>query len=147
MHGLRNVEAHCPKRALDDLRTNVHEITEVKSLAAAEEAYARLIACWQRRCPGVARSLQEAGKELLTFFRFPRAQWKCLRTTHAIARLHEEFRRRIRAQASLPTEASVRYLFPARYASGQIRMRRIDGWQHLATMIAADQPVTLTAAA
>jgi len=29
----------------------------------------------------VVRSLQEGGAELLTFFSFPRAQWKTLRTT------------------------------------------------------------------
>lgn len=105
VHKLRNLEAHCPKRALDALRADFHKITEAKSRAAAEKAYARFVACWQRRCPGVARSLAEAGKELLTFFCFPRAQWKCLRTTKAIERLHEEFRRRIKTQASLPTEA------------------------------------------
>jgi hypothetical protein len=31
--------------------------------------------------PGVVRSLQEGGDELLTFFQFPRRQWKTLRTT------------------------------------------------------------------
>jgi transposase-like protein len=147
VHKLRNLEAHCPKRGLDDLRTDFHAITEAKSLAAAEKAYARFVARWQQRCPGVARSLEEAGKELLTFFRFPRAQWKCLRTTNAIERLHEEFRRRIKTQASLPTEASVLYLFHALYASGQIRMRRIDGWPQLAKVVAADQPAILTRAA
>jgi putative transposase len=147
VHKLRNLEAHCPKRAVHDLRDDFHAITEAKSLAAAEKAYAAFIASWQRRCPGVARSLAEAGKELLTFFRFPRAQWKCLRTTNAIERLHEEFRRRIKTQASLPTEASVLYLFHALYASGQIRMRRIDGWQQLVKVIAAHQPTVLTRAA
>lgn len=147
VHKLRNLEAHCPKRALDDLRADFHAITEAKSLAAAEKAYARFVACWQRRCPGVARSLEEAGKELLTFFRFPRAQWKCLRTTNAIERLHEEFRRRVKTQASLPGEASVLHLFYALYASGQLRMRRIDGWPQLAKVVAAHQPPALTRAA
>jgi len=37
--------------------------------------------------------LDEGGDELLTFFRFPKTQWKTLRTTNVIERLHEEFRR------------------------------------------------------
>jgi len=28
------------------------------------------------RCPGVVASLNEGGDEILTFFRFPREQWK-----------------------------------------------------------------------
>lgn len=147
VHKLRNLEAHCPKRALDDLRTDFHAITEARGLAAAKQAYARFVARWERRCPGVVRSLEEAGAELLTVFRFPRAQWKCLRTTNAIERLQEEFRRRIKTQASLPTEASVLALFHGLYASGQIRMRRIDGWQQLGKVIAAHQPARLTLAA
>jgi hypothetical protein len=54
---------------------------------------------WNKRCPGVVASLREGGEELLTFFRFPRAQWKTLRTTNTIERLHEEFRRRVKHKA------------------------------------------------
>ena len=50
--------------------------------------------------------------ELLTFFTFPKAQGKTLRTTNAIERLHEEFRRRVKTQGSLPSEdAAVVLLF------------------------------------
>ena len=48
------------------------------------------------------RSLREGGDELLTFFSFPRAQWKTLRTTNVIERVHGEFRRRVKTQAALP---------------------------------------------
>ena len=40
----------------------------------------------------VVRSLEEGGDELLTFFQFPKRQWKTLRTTNVIERLNEEFR-------------------------------------------------------
>jgi hypothetical protein len=36
----------------------------------------------------VVRSLQEGGDELLTFFRFPKAQWKTLRTTDESVKWH-----------------------------------------------------------
>jgi transposase-like protein len=39
--------------------------------------------------PRVVTSLREGGEELLTFFRFPKAQWKTKRTTNVIERLHE----------------------------------------------------------
>jgi len=47
---------------------------------------------WAKRYPGVVASLREGGDELLRFFTFPKAQWKTLRTTNTIERLHEEFR-------------------------------------------------------
>jgi transposase-like protein len=102
---------------------------------------------WQARCEGVVRSLFEAGKELLTFFRFPKSKWKCLRTTNAIERLHEEFRRRIKTQASLPNESSVLHLLFGLYESGQIWMWRIDGWKDIAKAIALHRPESLREAA
>jgi hypothetical protein len=39
---------------------------------------------WHTGCPGAAKSLEEAGAELLTFFRYPRSQWKSWRTTNSI---------------------------------------------------------------
>jgi transposase-like protein len=42
----------------------------------------------------VVESLKEAGDELFALLRFPRSQWKALRTTNALERINEEFRRR-----------------------------------------------------
>jgi transposase-like protein len=46
----------------------------------------------------------------MSFFSFPTAQWKTLRTTNSIERLNEEFRRRVKTQGALPTEDSARIL-------------------------------------
>jgi transposase-like protein len=140
VHKLRNLEAHCPTRLLADLRDDFHAIIEATSARAARRAYERFVAVWARRCEGVVRSLEEAGEELLTFFRFPRSQWKSLRSTNAIERLNGEFRRRIKTQASLPSEARVLHLFYGLYASGQIRMRRINGWQDIPQALAVHGP-------
>ena len=63
-------------------------------------------------------SLREGSDELLTFFRFPKGQWKTLRTTNVIERLHEEFRRRVKTQGSLPTEDAALVLLFSLAASG-----------------------------
>jgi transposase-like protein len=47
--------------------------------------------------------LEEASDRLLTFTRFPKSQWKSIRSSNAIERLREEFKRRIKAQTVLPT--------------------------------------------
>jgi putative transposase len=81
--------------------------------------------------PKVVVSLEEAGEELLTFYRFPKSQWKSLRTTNAIERLNGEFRRRVKTQSSLPDARAAERLLFGLIISGQIQMRRIDGWQEL----------------
>ena len=85
--------------------------------------------------PGVVTSLREGGEELLTFFSFPKAQWKTLRATNVIERLHEEFRRRVKTQGSLPSEdAAIVPLFSL-VGSGQMKLRTIDGWRKIAAML------------
>jgi hypothetical protein len=85
--------------------------------------------------PGVVTSLREGDGELLTFFTFPKAQWKTLRTTNTIERLHEEFRRRVKTKGSLPSEDAALVLLFSLVASGQIKLRRIDGWQKIAAVL------------
>jgi putative transposase len=91
-----------------------------------------------------ADSLEEAGDKLLTFTRFPQSQWKSIRTSNAIERLHEEFKRRIKTQTVLPCAETAAMLFWALMASGQIVMRKVDGWQSLAER-PADQIIDLAA--
>jgi len=71
----------------------------------------------------------------------PKEQWKTLRTTNTIERLHEEFRRRVKTQSSLPTEDSAVVLLFSLVASGQIRLRRVDGWQKIATVLSQNTSV------
>ena len=72
-------------------------------------------------------------------------QWRSVRTTYAIERLHEEFKRRIKTQTVLPSADTAAMLFWALLASGQINMRKVDGWQTLAEPIGAAVPVDLAA--
>ena len=76
-----------------------------------------------------------ADLELLTFFEFPKAQWKTLKTTNVIERPHEEFRRRVKTQDSLPTEDAALVLLFGLVASGQIRLRRLDGWRQIPVVL------------
>jgi transposase-like protein len=135
VHKLRNLERKAPKHALGELREDFHRIVYADSAEAARAAFIAFERKWAKRCPGVARSLQEGGEELLTFFRFPKAQWKTLRTTNVIERLHGEFRRRVKTQGALPTEDAALVLLFSLVASGQIRLRKIDGWRRLPAVI------------
>ena len=89
VHKLRNLERKAPKHALAEIRDDFHRIVYAANGDAARAAYAAFERNWAKRCPGVVTSLREGGDELLTFFRFPKGQWKTLRTTNVIERLHE----------------------------------------------------------
>jgi len=132
VHKLRNLERKAPKHALAEIH---HRIVYGTSADAARLAYAAFERTWAKRCPGVVTSLREGGDELLTFFRFPKGQWKTLRTTNVIERLHEEFRRRVKTQGSLPSEDAAVVLLFSLVASGQIKLRRIDGWRKIAAVL------------
>jgi len=89
--------------------------------------------------------LRKPGDRLFAFLRLPLSQWKSARTTNATERLHEEFRRRIKTQTVLPSAETAAMLFWALLATGQITMRKVNGWQTLAEPLAAIVPVDLAA--
>ncbi len=99
-----------------------------KEIEARRRAFLRK---WRLKCRAVADSLEEAGGRLFAFTRLPPSQWKSARTTNAVERLHEEFKRRIKTQTVLPSAETAAMLFWALLASGQITMRKVDGWQSL----------------
>ncbi len=137
VHKLRNLERKAPKHALAEIRADFHRIVYAEGVAAARTAYTAFERKWTPRCPGVVRSLQEGGEELLTFFQFPKRQWKTLRTTNVIERLNEEFRRRVKTQGALPNEDAALVLLFGLIVSGQIRLRRLDGWRQIPTVLRA----------
>jgi putative transposase len=131
VHKHRNLLAHAPERLHEeisaDYRDMIYAATK-QEVAAKRKAFLRK---WRLKCPAVAASLEEAGDNLFTFTRFPKSQWKSIRTSNAIERLHEEFKRRIKTQTLLPSAETAAMLFWALLASGQITMRKVDGWQSL----------------
>jgi putative transposase len=126
-HKLRNLQSKAPARLREELTEDYRRMIYGDTAAAVEQARARFTKKWQLRCPAVVESLKEAGDELFTFLRFPSSQWKALRTTNALERINEEFRRRTKTQASLPGQDAVLLLLFGLLRSGQIKLRALDG--------------------
>jgi putative transposase len=131
VHKLRNLLSHAPEAMHEEIRTDFHAIVYAEGLEDARTAYEGFLRKWRRLAEGVARSLEEGGEDLLTFLRFPKSQWKAIRTTNVIERLNQEFRRRVKTQVCFPTETSVLLVLFGLVASGMIRMRKIDGYEDL----------------
>jgi putative transposase len=98
-----------------------------ETVTAVEQARARFTKKWRLRCSAVMESLEEAGDDLFTFLRFPPSQGKALRTTNALERINEEFRRRTTTQASLPSPDPVLLLLFGLQRSGQVKLRALVG--------------------
>ncbi len=133
-HKLQNLLQHCPRHARPELKRDYQAIVGSKDGLAGREARGKFLRKWGSLCAEVARSLEEAGEQLLTFFEFPKAMWKSLRTTNPIENLNREFRRRTKTQGSFSTEDSALTLLWGLVAFGQIRMRKIDGHRKVSTL-------------
>lgn len=130
-HKLRNLQAKAPARLREELTEDYRRMIYGETVAAVEHERTRFTKKWQLRCPAVVESLKEAGDELFSFLRFPRSQWRALRTTNALERINEEFRRRTKTQASLPGQDAVLLLLFGLLRSGQITLRTLDGYQDM----------------
>jgi putative transposase len=144
VHKHRNLLAHAPQRLHEEVSADYTDMIYAASPAEIEARRRAFIRKWRLKCKAVADSLEEAGDRLFTFTRLPLSQWKSARTTNAIERLHEEFKRRIKTQTVLPSAETAAMLFWALLAAGQIAMRKVDGWQTLTHKL-TNEPIDLAA--
>ena len=142
--GHRNLLAHAPERLREEVTADYTDMIYAATPKEIETRRKAFLRKWRLRHRPIADCLEEAGDRLFTFTRLPPGQWRSARTTNAIERLHEEFKRRIKTQTVLPSADTAAMLFWALLASGQINMRKVDGWQTPATK-PIDQPIDLAA--
>jgi putative transposase len=145
VHKHRNLLAHAPEALHEEVSADYADMIYAETAKEVQARRRAFLRKWRLRCPAVATSLEEAGDRLFAFLRLPPGQWKSARTTNAIERLHEEFKRRIKTQTVLPSAETAAMLFWALLASGQIIMRKVDGWQTLKEPLADVTPIDLAA--
>lgn len=130
-HKLRNLQVKAPARLCEELTEDYRRMIYADTVSAVDQARARFTKKWRLRCPAVVESLDEAGDDLFTFLRFPSSLWKALRTTNALERINEEFRRRTKTHASLPGQDAVLLLLFGLLRSGQVKLRAMVGYQDM----------------
>ena len=154
VHKHRNLLAHAPDALHEEVSADYTDMIYAETAKQVEAKRRAFLRKWRLRCPAVVASLEEAGDRLFAFLRLPPSQWKSARTTNAIERLHEEFKRRIKTQTVLPSAETAAMLFWALLASGpaanalrfrEITMRKVNGWQTLGEKLTAPVPVDLAA--
>ena len=137
VHKHRNLLAHAPEKLHEEVSADYTDMIYAATPQDIEARRRAFLRKWRLKCQAVADSLEEAGERLFAFTRLHPSQWKSARTTNAIERLHEEFKRRIKTQTVLPSAETAAMLFWALLAAGQIIMRKVDGWQSLSQPPAA----------
>jgi len=127
VHKHRNLLAHAPERLHEEVTADYNDMIYAatpEEITVRRKAFLRR---WRLKHRAIADSLDEARDNMFALTRLPPSQWKSTRTTNAIERLHEEFKRRIKTQTVLPSAETAAMLFWALLASGQIIMRKADG--------------------
>src|SRR6266446_4266294 len=103
VHKHRNLLAHAPERLHEEITADYNDMIYAETSQKIEARRKAFVRKWRVKHRAVADSLEEAGARLFSFTRLPQEQWKSARTTNAIERLHEEFKRRIKTQTVLPS--------------------------------------------
>ena len=111
VHKHRNLLAHAPERLHEEITADYTDMIYAATRQQIEARRKAFIRKWRLEHRAVADSLEEAGDRLFTFARLPPSQWRSARTTNAIERLHEEFKRRIKTQTVLPSADTAAMLF------------------------------------
>ena len=145
VHKHRNLLVHAPEALHEEISADYADRIYAATAKDAQAGRCAFLRKGRRHCPAVATSLEETGDRLFAFLRLPPSQWKSARTSNAIERLHEEFKRRIKTQTVLPSAETAAMLFWTLMASGQITRRKVDGQQTLGEKLADPVPVDLAA--
>src|SRR5512144_3028974 len=111
VHKHRNLLAHAPDQLHEEVSADYTDMIYAATPKEVEERRKTFLRKWRLKCRAVADSLEEAGDRLFTFTRLPSGQWRSARTTNAVERLHEEFKRRIKTQTVLPSAETAAMLF------------------------------------
>ena len=128
VHKLRNLERKAPKHALAEIRDHFHRIVYAANADSARTAYAAFERTLAKRCPAWRRACAKAVTSCLRSSAFPSS-------VEDVTEDEQEFRRRVKTQGSLPSEDAALVLLFSLVVSGQIKLRRIDGWQRIAAVL------------
>ena len=93
-HKLENVLSYIPQKQRDQVEPEIKAIFYQDSRAQADQAAAAFCAKYEKIYGTAVDCLQRDLESCLTFYAFPRAHWKTIRTTNVVERLFEEVKKR-----------------------------------------------------
>lgn len=122
VHFLRTVEAHVSKRHRPTVLALVRTVFAQPDLASAREQLKKIVETLHPHFGEVARLLDEAEHEVLTYMTFPEEHWTKLHSTNVLERLMRTLKARTRVVGIFPDEASLMRL------AGAVLLEEHDEW-------------------
>ena len=130
-HKLVNVLDKLPQRLQSRAKRALHEMMYAECRADCEAARARFEAEYQSKYSKAVESLTANWERLVTFFDFPAAHWKHLRTTNVIESPFATVRLRERATRGAGSRSKGLLMAFKLLEMAQLRWRHLDGAQLL----------------
>lgn len=106
VHFLRNALDHLPRKADDDCLTELRWMYDRRNLEEARADLANWLTKWSGRYAKLCAWAEENVEQTLTFYKWPRAHHKHLKSTNMLERLNQELKRRTHVVRIFPNEAS-----------------------------------------
>lgn len=106
VHFLRNALDYLPRKADDDCLRELRWLYERRDLEEARRDLSAWLAKWQARYPKLCNWVEDHIEETLTFYRWPLAHHKHLKSTNMLERVNEELKRRSHVIRIFPNPAS-----------------------------------------
>ena len=123
-HKIKNVLGYIPKERQAQVEPQLKAIFYQKSRAQADQALAAFCLKYEKHYPTAVDCLRRDSEACLTFYDFPEAHWKTIRTNNVCERLFEEVKKRYhKMNTALRNEVSCLLMFFAVIRS--LNFRRI----------------------
>ena len=106
VHFLRNALDHLPRKADDDCLTELRWIYDRRDLQEARRDLGSWLSRWEDRYGKLCGWVEENIERTLTFYQWPRAHHKHLKSTNMLERINQEIKRRTHVVRIFPNEAS-----------------------------------------
>jgi len=114
MHKMENVLSYVPQKQREQIEPELKALFYQKCRQEADQAVTAFIAKYERVYPTAIECLRRDLEACLTFYSFPKAHWKTIRTNNVIERLFGEVKRRShKMAAAFRNEGSCVLLFYA----------------------------------
>lgn len=124
-HKIRNVMDRLPKKEQSRVKTDIRKIFYAPTFDEAKAAVGRFLSKYGDRFPTACETLCRDIDDCLTFYFFPEAHWKRIRTSNVIERAFKEVRRRTRVVGRFPNEKSALVLMWASMEQDRLKWRGV----------------------
>jgi len=135
VHKTANVLNKMPKSAQPKAKQALHEIWMAETKKDAESAFDLFIKTYEDKYPGTTQCLLKDQDELLTFYDFPAAHWKSIRTTNPIESMFATVRHRTKRSKGCLSRTTMLHMMFKLGQCAQKRWHRLRGFDHLAKVI------------